>query len=198
MQILFILIGIGLLILVILTLILMVVMSGSKSNGAIPRPQPAELTENLAINIRELSPKPIQGASVAIQLHGLPLRLAILVIAPVGKGTKLPTDPSSLRQMIEQIAPGISEVLDTHQPIFRRWPTMLSVRGFYHALFANLKLPGDNGKNTQWCGIAGPIETEQGRVMVGLILHADAVNSYGQIEIEHAGQWLSTIRTVKL
>jgi hypothetical protein len=55
-------------------------------------------------------------------------------------------------------------------------------------------LPGDRGKNTPWCSIAGRFEADGQRFLAGLICTAAAPNSLGQIMIQHDGMWLDVLR----
>jgi hypothetical protein len=147
---------------------------------------------NLSIDLLALP----QGAipqHVFLEVYGKPMRLMAFVLAPLGRGVEFPRK-SELPELIERFLPGLRRVLDAHQPIYREWPVQLSPRGFMHQFFANLRLPGDEGKGTRWSGIVGPIESGEHRLMAGLILLADEPNGYGEIQVEHAGRWHDVVR----
>ena len=149
-------------------------------------------SENLAIDLSQLELQPVPSRTM-LEVYGVPMRLMVLVLAPVGRSVVFP-GRNQLPQTVELLIPRLTSVLDQHQPIYRSWPVQLSPRGFSRSFFANLKLPGDGGKGTRWCGIVGPFETAGGRLVAGMILLAEAPNGYGQIEIEHEGQWHNVVR----
>lgn len=149
-------------------------------------------TENLAIDLSSLDLQPVPHQAY-LEVYGVPMRLMVLVLAPAGRSVIFPSR-DQLPQTVELLIPRLTSVLDQHQPIYRSWPVQLSPRGFSRSFFANLKLPGDDGKGTRWCGIVGPFDTPGGRLLAGMILLADTPNGYGQIEIEHEGHWHNAVR----
>jgi hypothetical protein len=151
-----------------------------------------ELTFDLA-QVKVGGP-PDQGPR--LEYYGTPVRLAVLVLAPSGRGTQVP-DPSRLRGVVELLIPGLSEVLDFHQPVFRRWPEQLSAQGFAHAFSTHVELPGDNGKGTPWCSVAGRFDIGEGHLLAGLVCKAAKPNSLGQMVVQHEGLWHDVLRVRK-
>jgi hypothetical protein len=138
----------------------------------------------------ELGP-PATGPS--LEYYHVPVRLALLVLAPVGREGRLPPS-DELPELVDQLIPGLMAVLKSHQPEFRRWPPQLSSDGFVQALFSHVSLPGDHGKGTPWCSIAGRFETEGGPCLAGMVCRAATRNSLGQLAVEHSGKWLDVLR----
>jgi hypothetical protein len=151
------------------------------------------LAPDLKISVAELGNEgPPQGPP-ALELYNLPVRLAAIVLAPVGRVSDLPPD-DEFPALIEAIIPGLDKVAALHPPLIRRWPNQVSARGFAHLFFANAKLPGEGGKGSSWSSVAGMFKVKGRPLMAGLVLRAAAPNSLGQTIIEEEHQWLGCLR----
>jgi hypothetical protein len=128
-----------------------------------------------------------------LELYNLPMRLAAIVLAPVGRTSELPPD-EELSPLIEAIVPGLDRVTALHHPLVRRWPNQVSANGFAHLFFNHARLPGDGGKGTPWSSMAGVFKAKGKPVMAGLIFRAADPNSLGQTIIESEHQWLGCLR----
>ena len=148
---------------------------------------------SLAIDVTQLAqPGPPPG-DVQVAVYNIPMRLVLVVLAPAGREGKIPPN-EALGDVIDAIAPNFMRVLDRHSPQFRRWPPQLSSQGFTQVFFTNVPLPGEGGKGTPWCSLAGRVETPGGSVLAGLVLVAEKPNSLGQIAVSQTGQWLDILR----
>ena len=145
------------------------------------------------IEISELADLGPPDAPVSLEYYHVPVRLALLVLAPVGRDGTLP-ESDQMPELIDQLVPGLMKILPAHQPLFRRWPPQLSSEGFTKAFFSHVKLPGDKGKGTPWCSIAGKFETEDAQYLAGIVCRASARNSLSQIVVDHPGKWLDVLR----
>ncbi len=159
--------------------------SGKKQHAATQQP--------LAIDVASLPSSPPGESSAQLEVYNVPMRLALLVIAPVGREGKVPPS-DQLPQVVDAIAPNLMQVLTDHQPEFRRWPPQLSSQGFSQIFFNNVPLPGDGGKNTPYCALAGRFDTPSGPFLAGLVCIAKTPNAIGQIAIAQPGQWLDVMR----
>ena len=155
--------------------------------------QYVDQTENLSIDIEALPVVSPTDSDLRLDFYGVPVVISVLVIAPVGRGVILPAK-TRMSQFMENLVPGMMEVLSSHRPLFRRWPEQLSTRGFVHAVFNNLALPGDRGKGTPWCSVAGRFESDGRHYLAALVCRSERPNGLGQIEIQHAGQWIDILR----
>jgi hypothetical protein len=99
-----------------------------------------------------------------------------------------------LPDLVNRLLPNMMRVLSAHRPAFRRWPAQLSSQGFSHAFFRNVALPGDRGKGSPWCAIAGKFSGSGQTYLAGLVCCAQDSNSLGQVIVEHEGQWLDVLR----
>ena len=154
---------------------------------------PALVRPDLKILIAELGDAGPPSGLPALELYNLPVRLAAIVLAPVGRVSELPRD-EELPALIEAIVPGLDKIAASHRPLIRRWPSQVSARGFAHLFFANAKLPGDGGKGSPWSSVAGMFKLKGQPVMAALILRTASPNSLGQTIIEEEHQWLGCLR----
>lgn len=150
-------------------------------------------TDSLTVSLKEL-PRggPPPGAAV-LSVYNVPVRLSLLVLAPAGRSGKIPPN-ELLPQVIDAITPQLMKVLESHQPDFRRWPPQLSSQGFAQTFFNSVPLPGDGGKGTPWCSVAGKINAGQQQFLVAMVCTSAEPNSLGQIAIQQEGQWLDVLR----
>lgn len=150
--------------------------------------------QDLSIDIAALRPGGPPPNARQLEFYGKPVRVAVLVAAPLGRGAILPSN-DVLRESLDDLIPGLMSAINAHQPIFRRWPAQLSWHGFTQAFFTNMRLPGDRkGKDTPWCSIAGKFEAAGQPLLAGLVLCADEPNNLSQFVAEHPGQWLDALR----
>jgi hypothetical protein len=154
-----------------------------------PLPSSPKLTIPLA-TLGENGPPP--GLPV-LEFYNVPMRLAAVVLAPVGRMSELPPD-EELLPLVEAIVPGLDKIAELHRPLIRRWPSQVSVNGFAHLFFSNAKLPGDAGKGSPWSSMAGMFKAKGTPVMAGLVFRAAQPNSLGQQIIESEHQWLGCLR----
>jgi len=154
----------------------------------LPKPE-MDLTIQLA-PLGEHGPPP--GAPV-LEHYNLPVRLAAVVVAPAGRVNPLPA-PDQLHTVFEAMAPGLAQVVVSHDALIRRWPEQLSTTGFAHVFFRNAKLPGDGGKGTAWCSAAGLAKVEGHPVMVGVLMRSAHPNGLGQVILEQETKWLDVLR----
>ncbi|MDP7017834.1 MAG: hypothetical protein QGG36_18660 [Pirellulaceae bacterium] len=148
---------------------------------------------DLSIDLEALSTPPPDGQRPSVEVYGVPVQLAVVVMAPAGRGVELPGN-LEMPRVIDNWIPGLMRILKRHQPAFRRWPNQLSTTGFSHTFFSNVRLPGDRGKDTRWCSVCGRIRSGDGQYLVGLAFAAATPNGLSEISIEQEGQWLDVIR----
>lgn len=149
--------------------------------------------EELAIDVSALSASPPPKEGPQLEFYGTPVRLAVMVLAPVGRGGEIPA-PAELSATLENLLPGMREIVALHQPQVMLWPNQLSSHGFLQAFFNLAALPGDRGKGTPWCSVAGKFEGGGQQYLAGLICCAAGPNSLGEMTVDKPGQWLSILR----
>ena len=128
-----------------------------------------------------------------LEFYGTPVRLVVMVLAPVGRGGEIPA-PAELAMTLENLIPGLQEIVARHEPQVIIWPNQLSSQGFLQAFFNLAALPGDHGRGTPWCSAAGKFEGGGQQYLAGLICCAAGPNSLGEMTVDKPGQWLSVLR----
>jgi hypothetical protein len=156
-------------------------------------PTPTDRKHGLAIDVAALptGPPPKDGAQ--LEFYGTPVRLAAMVLAPVGRGGDVPA-PADLAMTVENLIPGLQEIVARHETQVIIWPNQLSSHGFLQAFFNLAALPGDRGKGTPWCSAAGKFEGGGQQYLAGLICCAAGPNSLGEMTVDKPGLWLSILR----
>jgi hypothetical protein len=169
-------------------LILLAALLWRRRRGPPPLREPA-----LAIDLDSLTAGPPEEGP---QLHcyGLPVRLAVMVLAPAGRGGEVPAGVER-SAALDQIVPGLPRVAAAHGTLIKVWPAQLSPRGFAQVFFTNVKLPGDRGKGSPWCSLAGRFEANGQPYLAGMALCAARPNSLSQHTIELPSEWLEVLRT---
>jgi hypothetical protein len=153
-----------------------------------PEPQPA-----LRIDIATLRDEGPPAGPPVLEFYHIPVRLAAVVLAPAGRAQRLPL-PNRWPAVLDALLPGLDKVAAQHGPLIRGWPAQLSVQGYAHRFFQEVRLPGDGGKGTPWSSVAGVFKFRGQALMAGLVLRAPQPNSLGQVIIETEHEWLGCLR----
>ncbi len=152
-------------------------------------PLPPELHVELGKLVNEGPPAELP----ILEFYNLPVRLAGIVLAPVGRMRELPP-PAELPAVFESVLPGLEGVADRHRPLILYWPNQVSTRGFASSFFSNIRLPGEGGKDTPWSAAAGIFKHRGTPIMIGLVLRAASSNSLGQVVVNTEHEWLGCLR----
>ena len=155
--------------------------------------RPPIVEPELKIDVSTLGTDGPPAEGPVLEFYNIPVRLAVLVLAPAGRGHDLPAE-EEIPAVVEMVLPGLSRIVDTHRPLYRRWPVQLSWRGFAHTFFTNVRLPGDDGRGTPWSSVAGIVKTSEGSVMAGLVLRSEQATGFGHEIIEREGEWLRVLQ----
>lgn len=148
--------------------------------------------QDLSVDVPSLGAHGPATTGPRLEFYGTPVRVAVLVIAPAGRGE--PPSQEQLPEIAEYLLPGLMAVLRRDQPLFRLWPPQLSSRGFSHAFFNNMRLPGRRGKGTPWCSVVGKFAVADRGYLAGFVCVAGAANGLSEVVVEHEGQWLDVLR----
>ena len=153
--------------------------------------EPASPPQLTPVDYTALSSAPPATNRIRLEVYNVPVRLSAIVVASAGRDSQLPSD---IPKLLDQLCPGLGTVCNKDKPSVVCWPPQLSTQGFARSFFMKAPLPGEQGKGTPWCSVAGRLEERDVSVLVGLVLHAASPNSLGQIVIERATQWLDVLR----
>lgn len=117
-----------------------------------------------------------------------PVRLRLVVIAPVGKKTIGKVDSA-----LEQVFRGLGEVAIDDKPRVRIWPPQLSTQGFAPTFFRLTKRPEPDGKASRWILLAGPARAGAMPVLLGLAVQADEALQAGLLTMTET-KWSEVLR----
>ncbi|MBC8351898.1 MAG: hypothetical protein H8E66_07905 [Planctomycetes bacterium] len=169
---------------VLLLVIFVVLLFVLRRGPALPEPKPIDLK----IDVASLNPS---GPSIEVPLltySGKPVRLAALVVAPVGRSGAIP-EADRLLDAVDQLIPGLVEVISTDDPMVKFWPGQLSTHGFAHVFFRNVKLPGARGVGTPWCSVAGKFKAGGQQYLAGMLCNAGGLTELSEIAVDDNEQW---------
>jgi hypothetical protein len=153
----------------------------------------APAVPQLTVDVSSLGDAGPRAGPPAVELFHIPVRLAAVVLAPPGRLGEIPP-PAALGGWFDALVPGLDRVVALDEPLVRRWPPQLSVRGFARVFFANVRLPGDGGKGTPWSAAAGAVKFRGKTLMIGLVFRAAAPNSLGQLILDSEEKWLGCLQ----
>jgi hypothetical protein len=142
------------------------------------------LTENLATY--PAAPKP---GKRRLLVHGNPVRLRLVVIAPVGK-RKFAED-GHMEPVLDDVVPGLGELAELDKPRVRVWPPQLSVQGFSPRFYRKTERPLSQQYN--WVLVSGLAKAEGQPILLGLALWSDKPTKKGQLVLE-PNEWTESLR----
>jgi hypothetical protein len=145
------------------------------------------------LDLRRLGDEGPPAGGEALTVYHVPVRLAAIVLASSGRDSDLPP-LAEQAETFDAIVPGLARIAAAHQTLVCRWPSQLSSRGFIHKFFSYIRLPGEGGKESAWCAVAGAFKLHGQSLMAGLLMRAAGPTSLGQAVIEKQHQWLDVIR----
>jgi hypothetical protein len=124
-------------------------------------------------------------------LYGQPLRLRLVVLAPLGKRA-LSAD-GAVEPLLNRVLPGLGDIARQDRPRVRMWPPQLSQQGFALTFFRLTHRPEQAGKPSPWILIAGPVRAGGQQFLLGLALCADEPTDRGNLSLQ-AHQWIEVFR----
>jgi len=146
----------------------------------------------LSIDVAGLEAIPLPPDAPTLEFYSLPVRLAVIVLAPAGRWGRLPP-LERIHGVLDAIVPGLADVAVAHRSMLYYWPPQVSARGFAHLFFRQAPLPG-GGRGTPWCAAAGGFKIGEQPAVAGLVLSAEKPTSFGQRIIETETKWLDVLR----
>ncbi len=106
-----------------------------------------------------------------LTVHGRPVRLRLVVVAPVGKRTI--AEGGAVEALLEEVLRGLGQIARRDKPRIRIWPPQLSQQGFAPTFFRKTQCPDRAGKPSHWLLAAGPARAGGRPVLLGLVMWAD-------------------------
>ena len=128
-------------------------------------------------------PAPSGKRHYQLSVDGVPVRLRLVAVAPVGKRPVGKVD-----SVLEQVLRGLGEVSIDDKPRIRVWPPQLSSKGFAPTFFRLTHRPEPEGKPSRWILLAGPARAGSMPVLLGLACQADKPSTLGLVTVDEL-QW---------
>ena len=179
------LVGVGLLVLVVVALLTRRVVR------LFQKPREVSLVDPL--RVVDLSAEPLGAMSRAdLKVHNLPVRLGVVVLAPLGR-IELP-DEDEFSSILDGLVPGLGGFIAIDKPIIRTWSNQVSVGGFANNLALHMQVENHDLTETPWCLVAGKTKRPDGLLLVTLVLAAATPNRLGVIRLEDESQWMQAIQ----
>ena len=147
----------------------------------------ASLKEVLA----DYPPPPGQPGPRRLTVEGLPVRVRLVVVAPVGK--EHPIRPDEVEELLEQTVRGMKGIVLEDRPRVRVWPPQLSKQGFAPTFHRETEKPESEGRPSRWVLVAGPALAGRRPILLGLALWADTPNTLGRLTLD-PGRWAEVVR----
>lgn len=124
-------------------------------------------------------------------VHGQPVRLRLVVLAPMGK-RPLPVN-GAVEPLLDQVLRGLGDIARQDRPRIRVWPPQLSAQGFVPTFFRLSRRPEQAGKPTPWVLAAGPVRGGGQQFLLGLALCGEGPSDLGNLSLQ-ANQWNEILR----
>ena len=175
--------------LVLLVILVVVLWRVFRRRETIVIPPPVDL----GIDVTQLSQEGTTDSAVQVEIYGTPVRVAVIVLAPVGRDGVVPASDEFLT-IIEQLVPNFAEIVKRDRPLIRAWSGQLSSQGFASTFFNSVPLPGERGKGSPWCSLVGKFTAKKQQFLAGIVCCASGENALSQYTIQHEGQWNDILR----
>lgn len=156
---------------------------------------PKSSDHNLLERVGEYPPPPGKPGPRQLTVEGVPVRVRLVVVAPVGKSR--PIDPESVNDLVNNVIRGLKDMMQRDKPRVRVWPPQLSNTGFAPTFHRMTETPEDDEEPSQWVRVAGPANSAGRPILLGLALLADDPNELGKLTVGPE-RWAETVRVQSL
>jgi hypothetical protein len=128
-------------------------------------------------------PPPAAAGSERLTVDGLPVRVRLVVVAPVGRLQEA-TSPAQVPGLLDDVLRGLGRYVTTDKPRVKVWPPQLSMAGFAPTFHRLVQSPDRPGRPSRWVKVAGPARAGQRNILLGLALLADEPCKLGEVPVE--------------
>jgi hypothetical protein len=148
----------------------------------------AGMAEDLAM----YPPAPQQVGPRQLTVQGQPVRVRLIVLAPVGRTVISQDEP--IEPLLDHIVRGMGQAAQYDQPHVRVWPLGMSNAGFTPMFFRRTKRPQPAGRPSNWILLAGQARAGAQQVLLGLALWSDEPTTMGNVAVKPE-DWSEVLRT---
>jgi len=155
------------------------------------RSRPALLDFGPKENLDELPLAADPAGKRRLTVEGVPVRLRLVVLAPLGK--KHPISADAVGETLDRVLWGLGTMYQQDRPAVRIWEPQLSHQGFAAAFHRAMLKPEPEGRPSRWILVAGQTPARPHSILLGLAMWSDNVNLIGRLTLE-PGQWANVLR----
>jgi hypothetical protein len=154
--------------------------------------RPVDPEQGLAENLAGFPPAPGQPGRRRVTVQAQPMRVRLVVVAPMGKK---PLTVEDAERMVGSLMRGMDEILKTDRPRIRVWPPQLSSVGFGQSFFRRVIRPEARGRMSSWVRVAGPAKAGGTPILLGMAFLADEPTDADELSLDEK-EWLDVVRVV--
>jgi hypothetical protein len=136
-------------------------------------------------------PPPGPAGPRQLMVEGIPVRVRLVVVAPVGKEHAI--SEADVDGLADGVLRGLRDVLAQDRPRLRVWPPQLSRKGFAPTFHRETEKPEPEGRPSRWILVAGLASSARKPILLGLALWADTPNTLGRLTLD-TGHWGEVLR----
>jgi hypothetical protein len=151
---------------------LLVVVRLTRSRRVIPKDDPEAVEAGLAEDLTTLpAPPPRTPESLRLSVRGYPVRVCLVVMAPLGRGAVIL--PEQGVDLLDHVVHGLSTLTRQDQARVRLWPAQLSGHGFHPRFHRLARRPYVPHEPSPWVLVAGQARIGARHMLLGLALLAE-------------------------
>ena len=148
--------------------------------------------QGLSENLAGFPPAPGKPGKRRLTVQAQPMRLRLVVVAPMGKK---PMSAEDAEALVGSMMRGLDEIIKTDRPRIRVWPAQLSAVGFAQSFFRRVLRPEARGRLSNWVRVAGPTKAGGTPILLGLALLADEQTDVDELNLD-GNEWTDVLRIV--
>ena len=154
--------------------------------------KPPDLEKGLREDLSAYPPPPAAAGPRRLTANGLPVRVRLVVVAPVGR-QQTAIMPDDVPELLDDVVRGLGGFVTADRPRIKVWPPQLSVAGFAPTFHRLVEAPDAGAKASRWVKLGGPARTGKRPVLLGLALLADEPCKLGDVHVETT-EWHELLR----
>jgi hypothetical protein len=136
-------------------------------------------------------PPPGKPGPRRLLVEGVPARIRLVVIAPVGKQAQV--DAGKAEPLLAHVLHGLGDIARQDKPRVRIWPPQLSHQGFAVTFQRLTQKPDPDGRPSRWVLVAGQARVGQHYILLGMALWTDEKSSIGR-RMLGPDEWTNVLR----
>jgi hypothetical protein len=160
---------------VLLALLALAFLTRKKSKNIDPE-------EGMSEDLRTYPPPPAQTPPKQLTVQGQPVRVRLVVLAPVGR-QQVAAD-GDVEPILDKVVRGMGLAARYDQPQVRAWPLGLSNTGFVPMFFRRVVRPQLAGTPSNWILLAGQARAGAQQLLLGLALWSAEPTTMGNIPVK--------------